>query len=1428
MTPHLMDSSATAEQKENYYKQYQTVRANFELSVSGFYAGSGDVFFNNHIGVGNTRDVNWQKSLDYYEIKTDSSSKSANNGDFLNEYIAYNYMKITTGDYDGDGLDEIAVYVPEMQAGSYDSNSTRVNNVSHARVEVYDRQGDTVNFAFWELATSIPLALYGEDGVAYSDAGHWTVLPNMVSLNSGDFNKDGIDDLAISYGYVGYDYYIPSSVTDGRSTYWSTEHRASIRWGATYDENEGSYMLADSYDFPLTTNSGDRVVRAVFTTGDADGDGYDELVLGGSVLGESTDTRYLAVYKWNGRSLSKTLEQSFDIFEKHEGTNDRVYDYIEDENTYYSRVNMPANIAVGNFFGETGSPGIYLDSLLIGYDEGGDLTILDMVKNNSLHLNNTTTNYYYAEYGARAEDINGSGTDVLVTRAHYFSQNKPASGEVEEVIRGTGSLNQNRDYWTSTAVLLFSKDSTAEEPKNVYGAETLKYIQSNGAEHTPLCFSLPNLDRNDSIVLEYTGEHYYTYADPEILAVLASPPHFKDLEAVADNSMMESSTSYATSSGSASGSSHSHGFSAGVYASYEQDVSIFGVKLFSYEMETSINNSFTWEFQQMKGVEYEVSYNTQVGQDSVVLYAMPVETYVYTAHIPGSEDQTLNVNIPYEPSVEVISLEKYNRVYEQYSDVLPEIDGTVLTHTVGIPSTYPSSESQLPSGKQSILTYPGNAMSIGYGSGATSQSIEMTSESEKSFNWEIEISFKAGAGGGLVTGASVGTTHGAGTVSVTTSGSAYSAEMQALPSIAEEYGYGFNWRMTSFLYEGKYPVVTYLVTSVRQPPMLPQNFAANDELTTSDTLALEWDYAGAAVGFNLYRYYTTTAGSDYYLIDTVSLNEFASSNEDGSYHFIYKDENLSPGTEYRYKIQTIGSGQPNLSAQSDELVTYTKPANSPVLSVTAQTLQAWPDTSVASSVVVENADELGNAVLHYQWEKMNDKGNWATVTLKKDSTLSIQYGNEEDAGIYRCRVTAMMDAGAVTVYSPTVTVNFNRRTAAFQSVVADAKAGTVSATLAGTDTNSIPSGNVVFTLDGAAGETSYTAPIVNGTATIDDIGLQAGVYAVSCYYSGDRVFFPVSYNPEEPVFFVKGAGTDGMKYLSIKDTYTYGEKLDFTLYNVDSEGKVTDSQILDLNGVTLYRNRFEGEDSYSTFGNGRFGWQGTSATEVHNRFRGNRAGWVGDYRFSYNISDGKGSRYYYFDVTPSDAAVTGLDTAYAYQQTNLRQVDLNALQSNLTFTGLMDFSDVNGGSDEAILKNRTGNNLNHRDLVVIDRDGKEYRTVTDLSVGVYTLGFSPSYMDGAGSTTYWTYTYLGDNYNIDWPAAQFLVTGPVYNVNATTNSATWGKVTVVSPANATTVTAGQTVIFRAEPYVGYEVECWRVDGTDYGNAGVNTFSHTVT
>lgn len=47
----------------------------------------------------------------------------------------------------------------------------------------------------------------------------------------------------------------------------------------------------------------------------------------------------------------------------------------------------------------------------------------------------------------------------------------------------------------------------------------------------------------------------------------------------------------------------------------------------------------------------EVEYATMAGVDTVVMYSMPVETYVYEAQIPnengdGYDTQTMTVNIP--------------------------------------------------------------------------------------------------------------------------------------------------------------------------------------------------------------------------------------------------------------------------------------------------------------------------------------------------------------------------------------------------------------------------------------------------------------------------------------------------------------------------------------------------------------------------------------------------------------------------------------------------------------------------------------------------------------------------------------------------------------------------------------------------------------
>ena len=51
----------------------------------------------------------------------------------------------------------------------------------------------------------------------------------------------------------------------------------------------------------------------------------------------------------------------------------------------------------------------------------------------------------------------------------------------------------------------------------------------------------------DTAYLKYTGNHYFTYSNPEVLAVLASAPYFEDLLNRDDLSgnYAESTTSYA-------------------------------------------------------------------------------------------------------------------------------------------------------------------------------------------------------------------------------------------------------------------------------------------------------------------------------------------------------------------------------------------------------------------------------------------------------------------------------------------------------------------------------------------------------------------------------------------------------------------------------------------------------------------------------------------------------------------------------------------------------------------------------------------------------------------------------------------------------------------------------------------------------------------
>ena len=1297
--------------------------------------------------LGNSGDKNEKK---YNDAATSDEATL----EFNAAYTAQNYIELATGDFDGDSIDEIAVYIGE-------TNNPRVEiwKLQEQDGDGYLNPGHYADHDFlgtasvdtgkrtWKIAWTYPLNQYGSGKV-----------PNMVSLSAADYDKDGIDDLAVSWGYFGRGAIQPS--------------RATIMMGA--DNNK---MMTRKYSFDLKSGGTD-LYRASFTAGDVDNDGYNELVMGGSLANSDRNSRYLAVYEWNGSGFSIVAEQNFKLFEEENGV--RKWQNIKDDKTYYSMLFAPANVAVGKFYGIGESPCIYLDSIVIEYGSEG-FDILDLMASDMVYPKG---GQYYVEWGARAADTTGNGQDTLLTMSNAVANIDNVNSVADYMQLAWASYYQNQ---YALSGIRFSKSSNGYAANRVLSkTATYSAADSNFLNFASLSFSLPNTD-NDTAILKYTGKHYYTYSDPEVLAVLASPPYYADLANDDDDSqMIESSTAYGKSKGSGGGTTHSNSFSVGVYTSWEKTWSMLGVELASAEAEFSINNTFTWETQKTSSLEYAVEYATMAGVDTVVLYSMPIETYVYEAQIPngsGYDTQTMTVNIPYEPSIQTLSLEKYNTIYHTYKDILPDVS-RALTHTVGDPGSYASGISSLPGDRQQTLVYTGDPSTIGKGSQNTqTQSISMTSEEENSFNYELEVETKAGAGmGGVKVGVTAGYSHGAGSVHITTAGSSYTATMNGLPSQADKYGYDFNWKLVGFLYQGKYPVVTYLVTSVKEPPLLPENFGANEEQTTTDRIALEWDYSGNAAGFVLYRYFQSPSASGYYKIGTVEAGQGTATGS--GRHYTYTDTGLSPNTEYKYRIQTIGTAQPNTSIPSGAYTTYTKPNGGvPEVAVSSETLNARPDTVVWTAANITNQSELTGAQIFYQWQKQNAKGGWADVSGETGYTLTFRYPNADAEGVYRCKVSALADQNLVTAYSPEVTVTYAQRQAEITDLTIDRKTGKLTATVKGVGVDTIPAGTVSFKLGSGSTESVYTANLdARGTAAVT-VSPANGVYKVTADYSGSKVFLPAAYEPETPQFYAKGIQAN-TEFIDANGAYTYGDTLRFIKYTVDANGSITERQ----EGYNSKNWKFPSDLVASPI-----------FTFTHEkRFQDNRAGWATK---AVMLEENSMSRMTGITVERKDAEITGLTdwTVSAGEvDTPAKQSALyDNIRSTLKMEGLI--SDWDKTPDFSIVPTDTAGNY-----------------ASDISKpGVYTI--TVALRDTSINS-------ITENYNYTMPTAKLIVTGDTYPVSAAVaeGQSNYGSVSVSSPAGAAQAAVGQTVIFRAVPNDGYEVAGWTLNGEAVANSAGQT------
>ncbi|MDR0597866.1 MAG: VCBS repeat-containing protein [Treponema sp.] len=302
---------------------------------------------------------------------------------------------------------------------------------------------------------------------------------------------------------------------------------------------------------------------------------------------------------------------------------------------------------------------------------------------------------------------------------------------------------------------------------------------------------LPNVD-DDSFILRDTGDREFLFTDPQVIAVLASPPYH---DGINDNGAGGTSFGYSTSSGS--GSSNSASFSVGISVGFEFRAPF---NIASAEFETSIKQNTSWT--QSSSVELSESWgwSTPVAQDLVIFTAVPFDVYYYEViSSPPGEDakpgDMLTVNVPRKPHQYHVPLPNYNAG-------VPAQDRISLNHTLGAPWSYytPSDRDQQKSqaGSQGLFS-TNTHMTAGMGQGNTVINIQTVSgrESSFAFDMETEISAKATAGGVSV-GASVGFGYGYESTSSVSAGTWIEGMVPAIPAESYDLNLDFDWGLMAY------------------------------------------------------------------------------------------------------------------------------------------------------------------------------------------------------------------------------------------------------------------------------------------------------------------------------------------------------------------------------------------------------------------------------------------------------------------------------------------------------------------------------------------------------------------------------------------------------------------------------------------------------
>lgn len=775
---------------------------------------------------------------------------------------ARNFVQITAGDYNGDGKDTVVIYVGD-------------------NAKLYSIELD----ASKKTATSKELTYNSQDKSylhhEYSTANAKTNADRLgCSLATGDVNGDNIDDLIVlSY----------ANDCDTKEC-WSSRGvnlftpQLAVGFGAKGTEIAN---LNKAFQYIYEQGSGNTynsMVAPTVSTGDIDGDGYNEIFLAGfknqvkyNVASNSTkstsdgvslvkDTAMFAYFNCENKSLIRnsgdklvTISSS-DLSGISKGdsfrTNERIWQQFVVEAVAFDGLNTQEYLFLNGYIyklDKDGNPALQSNSDIFKSAVG------DTKKERDDKKFDANENFIYSvAVGNFNNDSNGKETIFMTVG--YKKNDSPI-----EYIYKKVQLVYDSSAKQFVPGTLFDAVTTTSYKKGEYR----NIIDARGdSPEQQLNAIVVAVDSDaDSVVVKYKGKQY-AYTDPNVIAFLQAAPYFEELEA--GNSSTTYSYSESISKSTSTGIEISYGIGvatevAGGPVKVAADAGYCGE--FSEEFEKAHTETYTTTF------EANDKNQIIIRRTLVYIYSYDVLTGINANGEEIWQSNGMAITVPQYPVMSSLSVEQYNEFAKAYNSMytkaglasytgsevdknnasyitrdhaLPLIDETTIkdgtlkyyTENEGNPFNYPNTHT----------LYSSNATVLGKGwtelshSGGTSQQEYSVEESTtyttvQSDGAYLNMTVMAGgdflfgeAWAGVSTSLETLSSKGTSQSKITASGSG--GAVQNLNK--DQSMYKFNWTLVGWKKNDIFPNVPfigYAVSGASAPSMpvndLTSNFAVN-------------------------------------------------------------------------------------------------------------------------------------------------------------------------------------------------------------------------------------------------------------------------------------------------------------------------------------------------------------------------------------------------------------------------------------------------------------------------------------------------------------------------------------------------------------------------------------------------------------------------